>query len=178
MRNIPIIEMTVCILRRGDEVLLAKKKKKVGVEKRVPYGGCFEEGETGLQCAVREVFEETGGDAGLPGVIVRPEDLTKVCIADFHNTKTDGTKVIYRVHFYIADKWTGEINETETMMDPQWFNIHDLPYDDMMAADRDYFPQLLIEGKKLRVEAWYMQGGQQSLERETRIREVSEFSSL
>lgn len=177
MRTIPVIQMTVCILRRGDEVLLAKKTKSVGVEQRAPYGGKFEEGENGPQCAVREVWEETGGDAGLPGVIVKPEDLTKVCIADFHNTKTDGEEVIYRVHFYITDKWTGEINETETMVDPKWYIIHDMPYDKMMAADRDYFP-LLLAGKKLLVEAWYAPGGQKSLVRKTEIREVSEFSSL
>lgn len=177
MKNIPIIQMTVCILRRGDEVLLAKKTKSVGVEQRAPYGGRFEEGENGLQCVVREVWEETGGDAGLPGVTVKAEDLTKVCIADFHNTKPDGAEVIFQVHFYVADKWTGEINETETMVDPQWFNIHDMPYDKMMAADRYYFPQLLA-GKKLLVEAWYAPGGQKSLTRETQIREVSEFNSL
>ena len=54
---------TLCYLTREDRVLLLhriKKKEDVNAGKWIGIGGHFEEGESPFDCAIREVFEETG----------------------------------------------------------------------------------------------------------------------
>lgn len=54
---------TLCYLEKGGAYLMlhrVKKKNDVNEGKWVGVGGHFEEGESPFDCAVREVFEETG----------------------------------------------------------------------------------------------------------------------
>lgn len=51
---------TLCFPVRPDgKVLLGRKKRGFGVSKWNGFGGKIEAGETFLQCAVRELREET-----------------------------------------------------------------------------------------------------------------------
>lgn len=52
------------VLLRGDEVLLVKRGKPPGVGQWSLPGGAQELGETAEACARRELFEETGLEAG------------------------------------------------------------------------------------------------------------------
>ncbi|MEK7653015.1 MAG: NUDIX domain-containing protein, partial [Patescibacteria group bacterium] len=96
-----LLQAVLCFFVRGDQVLLAKKMKAIGKGRLNGYGGGIEPGETPLKAIVREVAEESGG------AYVGPEDLVKVAVADFHNTKEDGATFICRVHTYIARSWIG-----------------------------------------------------------------------
>jgi 8-oxo-dGTP diphosphatase len=134
-------EATVVFPMRGSEVLLARKTRKIGAGCWNGYGGVPNDGESLPDCAVRELYEESG----LSGT---PSDLCKIAIMDFHNTKSDGSSFIARVHFYTLSSWVGEYHETDEMTSPTWFSIGELPLDEMMPADRVYLPDAL-SGKKL-----------------------------
>jgi len=135
-------EATVCFLVRGSKVLLALKTDKIGKGKRNGYGGGVEFGETIVACALRELYEETGG------VVAKANDLEKIAVVHFHNTKSDGTSFVCTVHFFVVHDWLGEPQATIEMSDPQWFDVSGLPLDDMMPADRQWLPQALA-GQKL-----------------------------
>ena len=162
-----LLEATLCFLVRGDEVLLAKKTKKIGKGCWNGYGGGPEPEDGGVMAntAIRELEEESG-------IRTLPEHLSKVAIVDFHNTTSDGEIFICRVHTYIVTHWDGDVVETEEMATPTWFPIHDLPRE-MMLADRTWLP-LILSGKKIIAEAHYGPF-QQTLLREVIVREVDEL---
>lgn len=135
------------VRNRGDQVLLALKTKKIGAGCWNGYGGGIEPGEDPQEAAIRELQEESGA-------VVSPDNLEKAAVVDFHNTKTDGTVFTCRVHVYLAHAWQGEPKETDEMAQPTWFNRLDLPLNQMMAADRDWFPPIL-SGNKIRASASY-----------------------
>lgn len=56
----PDIRRTLLFLRRGDELLLAMKKRGFGKGKWNGVGGKLEAGETLEQALIRETVEETG----------------------------------------------------------------------------------------------------------------------
>ena len=53
------LNATVCYLKKDDKVLMLKFNKKWG-HVYAPPGGKFEEGESPLDCIMREYYEETG----------------------------------------------------------------------------------------------------------------------
>jgi len=132
------------------------------------YGGGIEKGETAVLCAIRELEEESG-------LKIKPKDLEKVAIVDFHNEKSDGSVFICRVHFFKVLNWEGEIKETEdgAMITPTFFDINNLPLDKMMPADKEFMPQIL-NGKKLLVKSYYTPF-QKELKRKVEIEEVKEL---
>src|SRR5262249_33629525 len=103
--------VTILFLRRGDEVLLAMKKRGFGAGKWNGVGGKADEGETIEQTAVRKCQEKIG---------VRPKKLTKLGTIDFYDqTEPDFN---HFAHVYAATEWDGEPAETEEMQ-PQWFKV-------------------------------------------------------
>ena len=134
---------TVCFLRKGDEVLLAIKSRHIGEGCWNGYGGGIEFGEKPKEAAVRELKEETNG------VIALPEDLEKIAEIDFHNTKSDGRNFVCKVHFYTVNKWQGEAEGTEEMLNPTWFDIDNLPLEKMMIADKKWLP-IALGGRKIK----------------------------
>ncbi|MTB64685.1 NUDIX domain-containing protein [Streptococcus sp. zg-86] len=69
---------TICYLDNGKELLMLHRNKKendVHAGKWIGVGGKLEAGETPQECAVREIFEETGLHAKpvLKGIITFPE---------------------------------------------------------------------------------------------------------
>ncbi|MFC5630554.1 MULTISPECIES: NUDIX hydrolase [Streptococcus] len=70
---------TICYIDNGRELLLLHRNKKpndVHLGKWISVGGKLEKGESPEECAVREVFEETGlkvDDMELCGIITFPE---------------------------------------------------------------------------------------------------------
>lgn len=141
-----LYDATVCFLYRESKILLALKTDKIGKGKRNGYGGGVED-ESVLDCAVRELKEETGG------VVAQPEDLEKIAIVYFHNTKSDGRTFVLKVHFFLVHKWEGEANGTEEMTDPKWFSINNLPLDEMMPSDKEWLP-IALSGKKIIAKAY------------------------
>lgn len=131
----------------GEEVLLAVKTRNIGAGCWNGYGGGIEEGETPITASIRELFEESG-------LRVSAKHLEKVAIVDFHNTKSDGSVFVCRVHVFLATNCVGVVRETDEMRNPTWFTRDELPIDGMMPADRDWMPPVLV-GKKLEAKAWY-----------------------
>ncbi|MFZ2154100.1 MAG: NUDIX domain-containing protein [Candidatus Moraniibacteriota bacterium] len=133
-------------LLREDKILLAKKAKKIGAGRLNGYGGGIDGDETPQESMVRELKEEAG-------VITSESSLEKVSIIDFHNTKSDGQTFVCRVHIFFINEWIGEPKESEEMLNPTWFDIKNLPFDEMMPNDKDWLPQALA-GKKIIAKAY------------------------
>ncbi len=147
-----LLTATVCLLIKNKRVLLGMKTKKIGAGCWNGYGGGIKENESLIQTAIRELEEETGrknkGKKGETYITASPKNLEKVAIMDFHNTKTDGTTFVCKVHFFLVKKWRGKPVNTEEMIDHTFFDIHDLPLSRMMLADKKYF-HLILGGKKI-----------------------------
>lgn len=121
-------------------VHLAVKARKVGTGFRNGYGGHIktEENETPRQCAVREVFKESGG------VIIDPVKLRYVAFGDFVTNNDDGTETLFKVNFFIADQWTGTFRDTPEMFDCRPYPINNLPTKELMLADREWLKVVLL----------------------------------
>ena len=142
-----LFKATVVLPEKNDQVLLALKTDKIGAGCWNGYGGGVENDESILECATRELKEESG-------LLADQKDLEKVAIADFYNEKSDGTIFVCRVHFFLWRNWKGVPKETKEMINPTSFDIENLPLDKMMPADRE-FMRLILKGGKFLIEAHY-----------------------
>lgn len=148
MEEKTLLHAVLVFPKKGEEVLLAIKGKKIGVGCWNGYGGGIEPDEEMIQAAIRELFEESGG------VVAKAEDLERVAVVDFYNTKSDGSSFICKVHVFLLSKWEGEFAETEEMLRPTWFPISSLPFEHMMLADPPWV-RAVMGGKKIIAEAYY-----------------------
>lgn len=133
-----LIETTLLILRDGENILLARKKRGFGKDKYNGVGGKLEPGESIEEAMIRECEEE---------ILVTPTEYEKMGIIEF-SEYINGEKAKLVFHLYFATKWIGEPKESEEM-DPKWFNIEDIPYDDMFPDDKYWLP-LVLEGIKIK----------------------------
>lgn len=161
-----LTDATLCFLVKEGKVLLAMKADKIGKGCWNGYGGGINNGESPNQSAIRELEEEAD-------VVASVEDMERVAIVDFHNTKSDGRQFVCRVHVYLVRKWSGEPQETEEMLTPTWFEIDNLPFNQMMPADRVWLPYVL-NGKKIMAKA-HLGPFQKALLREVVVNQVNEF---
>lgn len=167
MEEKTLINATAVFLVRERKVLLARKTRKIGKDCWNGYGGGIENDESVKEAAAREFQEEAGG------AIVSPNNLEKIAVVDFHNTKSDGGTFVCRVHVFLAREWQGEASGTEEMATPTWFDVRNLPLGEMMPADKDWLP-LALNGKKLITKA-YLGPFQKEKLRETEIIFVDSF---
>mmetsp|Transcript_26031 Transcript_26031/g.81045 ORF Transcript_26031/g.81045 Transcript_26031/m.81045 type:complete len:226 (+) Transcript_26031:231-908(+) len=121
------------------QLLLGMKKRGFGVGKWNGFGGKFDEGETALECAVRETQEECG-------LTPRRVEWRAQLLFTFR----DSGKLM-RVHVFEASDFDGEPVETEEMR-PQWFDVDAVPYSEMWHDDTFWLPTFL-SGQSF--EAWY-----------------------
>ncbi len=142
-----LLNATLCFLVKENKVLLAMKTKKIGQGCWNGYGGGIEPEETPEQCALRELNEEAK-------ITISLDSLEKVAIISFHNTKTDGSAFTCKVHVYLASEWKGEIQSTDEMTNPTWFEKDQLPLQEMMPADKEWLP-VVLSGKKIIAEVNY-----------------------
>jgi 8-oxo-dGTP diphosphatase len=129
---------TLLFVRRGDEVLLIRKKRGLGAGKINGPGGRIDPGETAAECAVREVREELG--------ILARDPIQR---GELHFQFVDGLALHCAV--FTATRFEGEPVETAEAI-PRWTKTDAVPYDEMWADDRCWFPGLL-EGREFR--AWF-----------------------
>jgi ADP-ribose pyrophosphatase YjhB (NUDIX family) len=121
---------TISIIEDGKNILLAMKKRGHGVGKWNGYGGKKSENETIDQAMIREMQEESGLVA---------KDFEKRGIITFDDQ--NGEKIL-ETHVYKISSFEGELVETEEMA-PKWFNLNEIPYDEMWESDQKWLPIFL-----------------------------------
>lgn len=129
--------LTLCLVQKGDEVLLGMKKNGFGHGRWNGFGGKVEgHDETILGAATRELTEESG---------IRGGEIDDMGRVEFRFREQPGQ--VREMHIFRVTEPVGEPIETDEMR-PQWFKIDELPLQDMWAADVKWMPKVL-EGKKV-----------------------------
>lgn len=126
---------TLCLLVCDGKILLGMKKVGFGTGKYNGFGGKVKNGETIEKGAIREMKEECG---------LEIEGLQKVGILRFFYPERKPAKEI-ETHIFKIGKHAGVLTESGEMK-PEWFNLTEIPYDQMWPDDRQWLP-LLLEGK-------------------------------
>jgi ADP-ribose pyrophosphatase YjhB (NUDIX family) len=141
----PLRQATLCFLIRGDEILLAMKKRGFGKDRWNGVGGKPQDGEKIEDAAIREAEEE---------IVVKPKYLRKVATLNFyfpHNPDWNN-----QVFVYFSESWEGEPSETEEMS-PKWYKKSEVPFASMWPSDIYWLPPVL-DGKKIEAEFLFGQG--------------------
>lgn len=125
---------TLMFVRRGDEVLLIRKKRGHGAGKINGPGGKIDPGETPLEGACRETREETG---------VWPLDAVQM--GEFRFVALDGPQ--WYGYVFLARSFSGSPRETDEAL-PFWCPVSALPFAEMWEDDRIWLPRLLA-GERL-----------------------------
>lgn len=128
--------MTLCLIQTGDKILLGMKKRGFGEGRWNGFGGKVKDNENIEEAAKREFEEEAN---------VKLLDMKKRAILEFHY---EDTNEIMETHLFTAEKYEGEILETEEMR-PDWFSLVEIPFDKMWPDDTHWMP-LLLSGKNFR----------------------------
>lgn len=143
MARVLLTRMCLCFLiqpgRAGQQVLLGRKKRGLGVGNLVGLGGKLEAGEDARTAAVREVAEESGV-AVVAGDLVERDALTYRFVAT-PSWDQDAT-------VFVASRWVGEPSETEEIS-PAWYDVADIPFGEMWDDARHWLPQVLA-GRPIR----------------------------
>lgn len=128
--------LTLCIIFKPPKVLLGMKKRGFGAGRWNGFGGKVSEGEAVEDAARREVKEEAGIDVG---------NMEKVGLIEF---EFQDNPEVQEVHIFKSNTFSGEPHETEEMK-PQWFEIDEIPFDDMWPDDKYWMP-LFLNSKKFK----------------------------
>ncbi len=128
--------LTLCLIYEHPRILLGMKKRGFGAGRWNGFGGKLEENESLENGAKRELQEEAGITAAA---------LEKCGVLEFE-FKTNGE--IFEVHVFRIKNFIGTPRESEEMK-PQWFDVTDIPYNEMWPDDRFWLP-LFLEGKKFK----------------------------
>ena len=123
-------------IHKAGEVLVGSRQKWNG------YGGKQESGETILQTAIRELKDESG-------VCGKEKDLELIARISFFWPGNETIAPDMVVYFFFLSIFEGEPKEGEREMGtPQFFFPHEIPYHEMMPADKLFLPKLLA-GEKI-----------------------------
>lgn len=133
--------MTLCLIRKNNQVLLGLKKRGFGSNLWNGFGGKVDPGESIRQTACREIKEEVG---------LTPLKMKKRAILIF---EFQDNPALIEVHVFGAENFCGQVKESEEMK-PKWFPLNKIPYRRMWPDDKYWLPAFLI-GKKLRGEFYF-----------------------
>ncbi|MEX1997452.1 MAG: 8-oxo-dGTP diphosphatase [Candidatus Andersenbacteria bacterium] len=127
--------LCLCIVQRPGHVLLGLKKRGFGAGRWNGFGGKVEPGETIVRAAKRELWEE----ARLTALNLQNCGQLNFTFAD--------SLIPLQVHLFTVTRFTGTPRDTAEMQ-PRWFSLSAIPYDQMWADDRYWLPAVLA-GKKV-----------------------------
>jgi 8-oxo-dGTP pyrophosphatase MutT (NUDIX family) len=109
-----------CLLRDDQGRILLIRRSDNGLW-AVPSGG-IELGDSVRQCAIREMYEETG---------LTPTKLVPIAIlsgADSTETNQWGHTYQFHITVFLATAWSGElVTQTDETIDAGWFDPDQLP---------------------------------------------------
>ena len=142
---------TLCYLERDEKLLMLFRNKKAVDEnhgKWIGVGGKFEEGETPEECAVREVYEETGlkvGSLRLRGIITFVMQLLT-------------TEYMF---LYTCDDFSGELSDPDGCPEGilRWMEKEKLDELPMWEGDRIFLRLLMEEHPFFSLKLCYDQNG-------------------
>jgi 8-oxo-dGTP diphosphatase len=140
---VPTLQATLMFIidePRG-QVLLIRKKRGLGAGKINGPGGKVDPGETSIECAIRETWEELG---------VTP--LAPAKHGELWFEFTDGLKM--RVDVYVATEHEGEARETDEAV-PLWTALDSLPFEEMWADDRFWLRETLVDRAVFTGRFWF-----------------------
>lgn len=126
---------TLMFVVRDESVLLIRKKRGLGAGKINGPGGRIEDGETPLQCAIRETNEE---------LLINPVNVRAAGELFFH------AKDMPRIHGYVfvATDFEGTPTETDEAI-PLWFRFDEIPFNEMWDDDVIWLLRVL-KGERVR----------------------------
>lgn len=144
-------EGKVCLAPKKQNIHKEGKELKHSRLTRNGYGGKQDPGETILQTAIRELKQESG-------VAAQEKDLVLVADISFFwpGNETDEPDMI--VYFFTLSKYAGAPQEGTEMGIPEFFLPNEVPYEEMMPADRLFFPRIL-SGEKI---VWHVHLGRKT----------------
>lgn len=146
-------EGTLVYIFRGNEVLLAMKKRDFGKGKWNGPGGKMKAGEMPTEAGVRETQEEIGVTP------VLGDELGRI---QYHDEMAGD----WVVHVFRTEAWAGEPTESEEMR-PRWFGTDVLPYQTMWSGDDQWMPHV-VNNQKFSAEMWF-DGKQNNVKSEIKI---------
>lgn len=128
---------TVCYLKKDNKVLMIKFAKKWG-NVYAPPGGKFNEGESPLDCIIREYYEETGL------TLINP----RLQGVSYWKDSQEGV-----IFVYTADDFKGELTVASEEGNLEWIKLEDLNSINQFEQNAKFSPYLfsdkLFEGKFL-----------------------------
>ena len=131
------INTTLAMICDGKKILLGRKKRGFGKGTINSFGGKQDPGETIEEAMVRETREEVG---------ITPTEYKQVAFIKF-DANYKGERVFIDMYVYMVSKYTGKEMETEEMI-PNWYDVNNIPYDDMLPDDRLWVPRV-IKGENI-----------------------------
>lgn len=132
---------TLLYILKDNKVLLILKKRGLGKGLYNGVGGKVEANESIEEAAIRECFEEIG---------VKPKTIEWMGLLEFWNNNN----LYGYVHVFIANDFEGNPKETEEAK-PIWFEIGNIPYDNMWGDDIYWLPHVL-KGEKVLGRFWFI----------------------
>lgn len=138
MEKLRNIKATLTLFMDGDKILLGEKKRGFAKGTLNGIGGKQDDGETIEQTMIRECQEEIG---------VTPTEYEQVGKIDF-DMWYKGEHSIMEMFIYNCYAYTGQIRETDEIK-PAWYDKNNVPFDQMLADDKLWLPQVL-QGNKVK----------------------------
>lgn len=138
---------TVVYLLKDGKICLAKKKQHVHTKdgKELDnskttwngYGGKSEDVDKTIRdTAIRELFDESG-------VVANNKDLIPVGRLNFFWPDNESDTSNMDVYFFFLKTWKEEPKETNEMGEPFFFEFKNVPYHEMLPADKVFLPRLI-----------------------------------
>jgi len=109
----------------------------------VPPGGKIKEGESGIDCVIREFREETG--------LVLKNPKLRAIVTFYNKDRVLGDKKDsedWLVEVYEANSYTGELKGESLKARPMWINDSDFKNREMHEGDRRLIDFLYYEEKE------------------------------
>lgn len=132
-----IVPTTLLLIIKDNKILLAKKARGFAAGKFNGVGGKQEPGENIFETMIRETQEE---------ISVTPKDYSLVGIIEFFEYHKDEEEKDI-MHIFIAKDYDGIPTKSDEM-DPMWFDLDKVPFENMFPDDRYWLPRILA-GEKL-----------------------------